>query len=166
MKLRRKAFILILSLFIVTFISVLALAFLGAGPLNYRTAMTVTREQQVHWLAVSGIEDARIKIQRDSDFPPPMGEEGLYFSYSEQVTELGTTTPLGSYEVTVDKSHSKAPYFLVIISSTGRLDRQGEEMKNTIRAEIDISPTDRRSGHEDEDNPNFYKIVNWSEEAQ
>ena len=165
MKIRRKAFILILALFIVTFISVLALAFLGAGPMNYRTAMSVTLEQQVHWLAQSGIEDARIKLQRDPDFPPSMGDEGLYFSYSEQISDLGGTSPIGSFEVTVDKSHAKDPYYLVILNSTGRLSRQGQEMKSSIRAEVDISPSDRRSGHEDEDNPNFYKIVNWSEEA-
>ncbi len=166
MKIRRKAFILILALFIVTFISVLALAFLGAGPMNYRTAMSVTLEQQVQWLARSGIEDARIKLQRDPDFPPAMGDEGQYFSYSEQISELGGSAAIGSFEVTVDKSHSQDPYFLVILNSTGRLSRNGQELKSSIRAELDISPTDRRSGHEDEDNPNFYKIVNWSEEAQ
>lgn len=163
---RRRAFFLILALFMVTFISVLALSFLGAGPLNYRTAMTVTLEQQARWLARSGVEDARVKLQRDSDFPPAMGNEGAYFSYSEQISEFGGVGTLGSYEVVVDRSHLESPYFVVVVNSTGRLVRHGQEWKSTVRAELDLSPTDRRSGHETEENPNFFRIVNWSEEAQ
>lgn len=157
MKKRPRAFFLILALFVVTFISVLALAFLTGGPLNYRTSLTIKLEQQARWLAHSGIEDARIKLQKDPNFPPPMGPEGIFYSYAEQVTNLGGGATIGSYEVIVDQSRATTPYFLIVLHSTGRIVVQGDEIKRTVRAELDVNP-DPSHG------PNYYHIVNWSEE--
>lgn len=162
MKRRSRGFFLVLALFMVTFISVMALAFLGEGQLNYRTSLTVTRELQARWLAHSGIEDARLKLQKDPDFPPPMGDEGTHYSYAEQVTDLDGKL-VGSYEVTVDQSYALAPYYLVVLECSGRLARY--DVHTRIRAELDVSPTDRRPAFAADPNPNYYQIVNWNEEG-
>lgn len=162
---RRRAFFLVLALFMVTLISVMALAFLGGGPMNYRTSLTISLEQQARWLALAGIEDARLKLQKDPDFPPPMGDEGIYYSYAEQVSDVGGGAVVGSFEVTIDQSHAAAPYYLIILDCNGLVVRQGQLTKKSVRAEIDVSPKDRRVGHETDENPNYYRIVNWSEEG-
>lgn len=162
----RRGFLLVLALFMVTFISVLALAFLGSAPLGYRTALSGTFEQQSRWLARAGIEDARLKLERDPFFPPPQGDEGKFFSYSEELQELGGAGTVGTFDVVIDQSCAEPPYALVRIYSTGRLVRRGEEVRKTICAEIDVSAKDRRAGHESEDNPNLYRIVNWNEEVE
>ncbi|MBX3169611.1 MAG: hypothetical protein KF760_19570 [Candidatus Eremiobacteraeota bacterium] len=166
MRARRRGFLLVLALFMVTFISVLALAFLGSAPLGYRTALSGTFEQQSRWLAQAGIEDARLKLERDPLFPPPEGDEGKFYSYSEEVRELGGGATVGTFDVVIDQSCAEAPYALVRIISTGRLVRQGAEIRKTICAEIDINAKDRRAGHESEDNPNLFRIVNWNEEVE
>jgi hypothetical protein len=163
---RRRGFLLILALFMVTFISILTLAFLGSAPLGYRTALNAAFEQQSRWLAQAGIEDARLKLERDPFFPPPQGDEGKFYTYSEEVRELGGGAVLGTFDVTIDHSLEEPPYYLVRITSTGRMMRQNEEIRRTVRAEIDLSPTDRRSGHETEDNPNLFRIVNFNGEVQ
>ncbi|MBN9418151.1 hypothetical protein ABS71_20435 [bacterium SCN 62-11] len=157
---------MILALFMVTFISILTLAFLGSAPLGYRTALNAVFEQQSRWLARAGIEDARLKLERDANFPPPLGDEGKFYTYSEELHPLGGGEALGTFDVIIDQSLKEAPYSLVRITSTGRLVRQNEEIRKTVRVELDISPTDRRAGHETEENPNFFKIVNWNEEVQ
>lgn len=166
MRLRRRAFLLILSLFVVTLITVLILALLGAGPMTYRSSMNSSFEQQARWLAQAGVEDVRTKLQRDYSFPPPMETEGLFFSYSEEFMPVGGGSHIGTFDVTVDLSAVVAPYYVVSITSTGRLMLQSQEVRKTIRAELDVSPKDRRTGHETETNPNFYRIINWAEEGQ
>ena len=162
----RRAFVLVVALFVVTFISLVAFAFLNSSSVGLTTVMSASVEQQALCLAQSGIADARVKLERDPLFPPPVGDDGKFFSYSEEGRDLGGGPVIGIFDVTVDQSCADAPYFLVRLTSTGRVMRQSQEIKKTVHAEIDLSPTDRRAGHTSEDNPNFYKIVNWSEEGE
>lgn len=166
MRFKPKGFMLILALFMVTFIAVLALAFLGVGASSYSSAQTTRLQQQALQLAYSGIEDARVKLQRDPLFPPSAGEETKFYSYSESVHDLASGPLIGSFEVTVDQTYQEAPYFLIRVLATGRIPNGGKEIKKTVRVELDISPNDRRTGHETDPNPNFYKIVQCSEEGQ
>ncbi|MBS2038957.1 hypothetical protein JST97_28500 [bacterium] len=166
MKLRRRAFMLIMALFMVTFIAVLALAFLGTGAAAFQGAQATRLEQQALALAYSGIEDARVKLERDPLFPPSAGEETKFYSYSETVRDLTSGPVVGSFEVTVDQTYQDSPYFLIRLLSIGRIPNSGKEIKKSVKVEIDISPNDRRVGHETDPNPNFYRIVQCSEEGQ
>ena len=165
MRATKRAFVLIVALFVVTFISMVAFAFLNSSSLELSTAMSVGLEQQALLLAQSGIADARVKLERDPLFPPPIGDDGTFFSYSEEVSDLAGGPVIGTFDVIVDHSYAEEPYYLVRLTSIGRLFRQNQEIKKSVQAEIDVSPTDRRSGHTTEVNPNLYKIVNWSEEG-
>ncbi|MFN8610733.1 MAG: hypothetical protein U0931_24545 [Vulcanimicrobiota bacterium] len=162
---RRRAFMIIVALFMVTFIAVLALAFLSTGAAGYKGALASRVEAQALQLAYSGIEDARIKFERDPLFPPPAGEETKFFSYSENVHDLAGGPVIGSFDVTLDQTYVGAPYYLIRLRSTGRVTNGGQETKRQVKVEIDLSPTDRRVGHETDPNPNFFRIVQCSEEG-
>lgn len=166
MKARRRAFMLILALFIVTFIAVLALAFLGTGSAGYKGALASQVEAQALQLAYSGVEDARLKFERDPLFPPPAGDETKLFSYGENVRDLGGGPVIGSFEVTIDQTYQGAPYYLIRLRSVGRVLRGSQETRKLVKVEIDISPNDRRIGHETDPNPNLFRIVQCSEEGQ
>lgn len=140
-------------------ITIMGLAYVGSGASGYKGATKSLATQQALCLAESGIEDARMKLEKDSYFPPPQGDEGKVFSYTEDVLDIGGGNPMGSFEVVVDKTHGAEPYYIIRLTSTGR---QQEAVKS-VRAEIDICPFDRKDPTKA--NPNLYHIINWSEEG-
>jgi hypothetical protein len=70
-------------------------------------------------LAEAGLEDARVKLNKDADFPPFGSEDQRVFSYVEPVFSLDGVTPLGSYEVIVDMRWQAPPLQVYRITSIG-----------------------------------------------
>lgn len=85
-------------------------------------------------LAEAGLEDFRLKWERDPNFPPP-GEELERFAYSEL---LGG----GRYEVEVDLRFRLAPTQILRVTSRGVLG----EASSILVGEFDLSSPPRRAG--------------------
>lgn len=165
---RRRGFLLILALFIVLLITGFGLAFLNTGALNYQGAVTAQLSQQAQILAFAGLEDARLKLERDINFPPMTDPEIKTFSYSELV-KASDSQVIGNYDITIDLTYSGTPYQVITVSSTGRVpglvnNVQGE-IKRSLKAEFDIRPLDRRAAFSSDQNPNLYRIINLSEDG-
>lgn len=91
---------------------------LGAALLSVRVgerrALVGSRQAaQARALARSGLEDARLKLGSDQNFPGPLEVGQTRFVYAE-------SWPEGSYEVTLDYTYAAVPYEVLRVVSVGR----------------------------------------------
>ncbi|MFA5504440.1 MAG: hypothetical protein WC314_15345 [Vulcanimicrobiota bacterium] len=162
--LRRRGFLLVLSLLIVILLLVLGLSFLGKRAAQYQRVGGALEAAQSRVLAQAGIQDALAKIERDISFPQ-ISIDQEFMSYTEEV--LKGSTRLGTYTVTIDGRYRLAPYFILIVTSVGESgsDAQSATTRRAFRAEIDISVNEREDhaldGDLDDPNPYYRKVINF-----
>jgi hypothetical protein len=123
---------------------ILGLTFLELNIIQIRRISMEGASTQALGIARAGLEDARIKVSKDFDFPPPLANQES-FIYKGEVREPGTSALIGAYVVRMDLRKRKAPDYEIAITSTGYL---GEDIQNpaAVRkcgAILDISPQDR-----------------------
>ena len=147
---RGSAIIAVLLLISVFF--TIGVALLARQVLAYRGAAHARAGLQALALAEAGLEDARLKLEKDVFYPPPGGPDQETFAYTEEV-RYSDGSLAGTYQVTVDRTRSKAPYWLLRVRVSGV---QGAARK-TLVAEIDASPTLR--GDPDRPNPDYFRIL-------
>lgn len=121
----------------------IGMGLVGSEASRYRAAMRTSESVQARQLALAGLEDARIKMELDVNFPPPpetgpvtgagSGSGSVYaagpdatqplFTYSEGVTIPGLKPVNGSYMVTIDSSNCSPRFwddeFLTKFDSSG-----------------------------------------------
>ena len=166
---RRRGFLLLMSLLLMAIIAVLGVGFATSRQRRYSAAARAVALAQAKALAQAGMEDARLKIERDVAFPPQVSLDQTSYSYVENVT-AGTTT-LGHYVVTVNTAFAVPPCYTLRVQSEGMVgDSNKPSATFTIAAEFDISPANAynttvgtyagngRIG-------NQYRIVNWNEDV-
>ena len=71
-----------------------------------------------HQLALSGLEDFRMKAALDESFPPPLTENAPPFSYGEELTDASGTA-LGRFQVQVSTNFAGDPTRVYRVKSTG-----------------------------------------------
>lgn len=161
---RRRGFMLIVALFLMVIVVVMGMAFLSTRGLRYTEATRSVAYRKALALARGGLEDARVKLEKDPRFPPPGGLEQTVFTYQEEVTALANGPRVGLYTVTVDTTWRKEPYGVILLTARGQVgDRDWPEATATVRAEIDVWATSRLTGTGV--NPNLYRVIRWSEEG-
>lgn len=157
---RRRAFLLVMALMLVVLLLVVGLAFLGQKALQYRSASQTQLNVQAKALAEAGLEDFRLKLERDLDFPP-MAEDGGSYAYREEV-KVGSTV-VGSYAVTIDNSYSSLPYGIVVVTSLGEAGSSSQQAvaRRALRIEVDIA----RKQRDDPalDNPTYRKVTSYQD---
>ena len=154
----RRGITLVTSLLFLALLMVMGLAFLSKRVGQYRGALAVRSAAQARAIALAGLEDARVKLDKDFAFPPPAGIDQLSFTYTESMRDIAGAE-VGSYTVTVDRSLSKWPYALVRLTSVGTLGPVDDPLaRRRLYAEIDISPT--RRGTTDP-NENLHRFINF-----
>ncbi len=159
MPLRKKGMVLALVLVLSVIVMVLGMAFIGSRAVMYQNSARLGEAAQARALAEAGLEDCRIKLDKDPGFPPPGREEQTKFSYSEDVTDSSGEL-VGYYEVTVDSSHAVGPYYVVRIDSVGRAGTRAEPVaQHTIEAELDVAVEDRASPGSP--NPRHFRFLRW-----
>lgn len=154
----RRGFALVVSFLLLLVIFVLGLGFLGKRMALYKEAVSARTSSQARVAALAGIEDVRVKLEKDGSFPPEGSAEQLQFSYSEPLQSVGGTV-VGGYTVIVDRRLRQLPYAVIRITSigwTGPADQPTATRK--IYAELDVSPVVRGSS---DPNPNFFRWINW-----
>ena len=153
-------FVLILVLLLGVVLVILGLAFLGTRSLQYIGAVRSGDAAQARALAEAGMEDARVKLDKDPDFPPAAGDEQPEFAWSEELLDADGQ-PVGYYEVEVRSTHAVYPYSVLEITSVGRVGpRASPVSQHAIVAELDISPMDH--GDQALPNPELFRFHRWT----
>lgn len=153
---RRRGFVLLLSLLLVVLLLVVGLAFLGQKALQYRSAGEAQLAAQAKALAEAGLEDFRIKLQRDLDFPRYTIDQAVS-AYSEQVSTIG------SYTVSVNATYQMQPYAILVVTSLGEVGDSARQAvsRRALRAEVDLARFVRSSPGVA--NPNYRRLTSYQD---
>lgn len=158
----KKAFVLPMVLMLCLILLVIGLSFLGARSLEYGSTPKYRQHARAQALAEAGMEDARVKLEKDQFFPPSGGYGQESFTYSEDVTDPDDGSMVGSYTVSIDISRRSQPFQIVRVLSIGtggtRADPSG---RYRIYAEMDVCPTDRNNSALP--NPKLCRWLDWRE---
>jgi len=153
----RRAFSLPLILMLSIVLLLLGLGFLNKRVSQYRGAYQTTYSLMALQLAKAGMEEARVKLEKDRDFPPQSGLDQKAFSYTEVLLPDEE-----SYTVTLDLSLREKPFSIIRITSVGTsgpMDRP--RARRVLKAELDVSEFLR--GDPSQPNPDYFELVNWQD---
>ena len=137
------------------------------GFLSHRAAQNAAAKSsqlqiQALALAESGMEDALIKLNKRSDFPPLSDVTQPAFVYSEVLFDKNGDEA-GEYVVSIDTSQaSSPPFWFITIASTGRVGPRGSPIaEKKIVGQIDTSKFMRNGTSKSQlkqVNPDFYRF--------
>ncbi len=134
-------------------LAILGAALLQRQRLAYSEATLSRHGLQALALAEAGLEDARIKLEKDGWFPPPGAPTQQRFSYSEPLDWQGKE--VGHYQVTLDLTQAFAPHHVLRVEAWGFEAEQGT--RRGLMAEFDTSP--HRRDLPNLPNPAPYKLL-------
>ena len=137
----RRGFLLITALLISVVLLLLGKGFLGSQADRYRGVKRAGETTQARALAMAGLEDARLKIQNDLRFPPPMAAGQSTFSYGETLQVGDPPQRLdGNYAVVIETAYRNDVNFeVLLITSTGSLgDPNSPTAQYQIKAEMSM----------------------------
>jgi hypothetical protein len=159
---RRRAFLLLLSLLLTTLLLVVVLGFLGARSMEFASTTRIQQSAIAQALAEAGMEDARVKLEKDLFFPPINGFNQVHFTYTEELTDPDTGVLAGTFTVTVDTRRRASPYSVFLVQALGCAGaRTNPTARYQIYAEVDCSITNRATGASP--NPRLFRYINWRE---
>ena len=132
---KRRGSLLIMVLLLLGILFALGLGYLSSRVARYRASASSRAAVQAEALAYAGLEDARVKLNRDHSFPPAGAEEQPSFTYTEELTDFDGQ-PAGYYLVSVDVLYGGSPYYLVRVTSTGAVGPRDRPLaRRTFEAE-------------------------------
>jgi Tfp pilus assembly protein PilX len=143
-KRRQSGFLVVTALMILIVLVLLGMGFLGSQANRYRSVISAAQAAQARQLAMAGLEDARIKMQNDLDFPPPpAGPDQTSFSYCENMTLGPVGQQLqGNYQVIINTAYATDPYWVFEVQSVGSLgDPLAPSAQYVLTGEIDVDPS-------------------------
>ena len=137
--------LVVMALLILGVALVAGIGLMSSQVSNYRGVNAAMESAQALALAQAGLEDARLKLERDIDFPPAGDPGQLLFTYSEDVVIDGER--VGAYRVSIDTSIASTDYDLLRITSTGLVgSSEDPRAQRTLKLDLDRD-TDRASTH-------------------
>lgn len=155
---KRRGSMLVVALLLSLLFLVLGMGFLTQRVTQYRGAFRVAEATQALACARAGLEDVRTKLNLDFAFPPPAADDQPIFSYTELLTDLGSTTPVGSYTVTVDSTYRTAPFGVLRITVVGSAgDPQQPLARRKLYAELDVMTVLRDDPYTP--NPDLFEFI-------
>ena len=151
---------LVQALLLLVLLFVLCLAILGRQTHSYSAARQSLLQAQARALAVAGVENLRVKLNKDYEWRR-LGQVGAV-SYVEEVRDPQGGTRVGAYRVTLNQVWSQPDFEVLKIESEGLLgDLEKPEARLVISALMDIRP-EPRSGAGSE-NPDLFRFIEWNE---
>lgn len=157
----KKGFTLVLTLLLSTLLLVMGLAFLGKRALEYGTVPKVQLQAVSQALAEAGMEDARVKLEKDPFFPPISGYGQESYTYSEDLLDPEDNSYVGSYTVSLNVQRKEQPYRIWRILSIGTAGpRLSPLARYRIYAELDIANEERGGAGP---NSQLFRFINWRE---
>lgn len=153
----RRGSILVAVLMLLAILFILGIAMLHKQMQAYRGATLLKEGAQAQALAEAGLEDARIKWEKDYLFPPPAAPDQVAFTYSEDLRDSAGRL-VGSYEVTVDATYAGPPALLLRITSVGTCGPRGQRAtRKRLYGELDLAVKQRANPALD--NPNLGRFL-------
>ncbi len=150
----RRGSTLLVVLLVLVILLILGMAFLTRQTHLHGAANQAQLSVAARAIAESGLEDARAKLEKDVDFPPQADPTQQSFTYSEDLTDITNTDPVGQYTVTIDLS-KKEKNGIIAITSVGRLSKD-TQIQRVLYAEID-------SSGDLATNPKFYRYIHFED---
>jgi Tfp pilus assembly protein PilX len=150
----RRGSTLLAVLLILVVLLLLGMAFLTQQTHLYGAASQAQSAVAARAIAESGLEDARAKLEKDVGFPPAADPTQETFTYSEVLTDITDTDPVGQYTVTIDLS-KKEKNGIISVTSVGSLARDNQ-VRRVLYGEIDVSG-DMAT------NSKFYRFVHFED---
>ncbi len=147
-----------------TLLLIIGMGFVAQRSLEYGSVSELQDKAQARQLAMAGIEDARVKLEKDPFFPQVGGFGQPDFTYSEELKDPSDSSLVGIYKVTIDVRLKEEPFRVVRILSAGYAgpDRANPLATYTIYAELDVATFDReKPGSE---NPKLFRFIDWREQ--
>ncbi len=137
---RRPGFALIVVLLIISLLLILGIGYIGRGVARYRAVRDTAVSSQARAIAIAGLEETRVKMDKDYYFPPQSAIDQQRMSFSERVTDLSGQV-VGIYVVTLSWVYEDDPYNMIILRSQGQVIRDGKVVgRRTIEAEFRDGP--------------------------
>ena len=159
----RRGVLLVITLLLGVILFIVGLAFLGKRAPQYKAAEQASLSVLAHAMAEAGMEDARVKLEKDNRFPPPGVGGQLLYTYSGNIYAADAVTVVGSYTVSIDSTYAKGPYSIRKVSSVGNSGPRSQIVaRQRITAELDIAVQDRNTPANP--NPTMFHYLNWREE--
>lgn len=163
---RLRGSVLILVLVLISLVFVLGIVFLAYRATQYKAARQSTLAVQARQLAWVGLEQTRVKLMKDLNFPLSGDEDQLLFGLTENVYSLDGSDLVGSYRVVVDSTYSQEPYFLIRLTVTGLVGPPDRPLaRRTLSAELDMATVARTPIGTSNPNPNLFQFVNFTDEG-
>jgi len=157
---RARGSVLVMVLLVATIFFLMGGAMLVGNSSSYRAAVLHAASTQARQFALSGLEDARVKLMKDQHFPPPGAVDQTVFGYAENVNDSDGKL-VGRYEVRVDISRRPAPFQVIILESVGSAIVDGEVLaRRRLTAELDAALTERGGS---DPNPWLFEIVQFQD---
>lgn len=156
---------LIVVLLVAALVLVLGLGFLSSNSPRYNASVYARSQAQARALAEAGLEDARVKLQKDNAFPPVTHASQTRFSYREELTDSSGDV-IGSYVVTLDWTYLVAPYYIVTVDSQGLVgSNPAQPLGNCVlHARFDLRPIDPATANGRD--ANFARMLQYWEDSQ
>lgn len=149
----RRGILLVTALMVCVVLLLVGMGLLGSQASRYEAARQSTNISQARQLALAGLEDARIKLEMDINFPPPPGPQQDLFSYSETLVTAADPNRWGTYTVVVDMTYANdIPYppplvttgHYIAVTSVGTVGPTVKPIAQyRLRAEIDNQSSGR-----------------------
>ncbi len=132
--------LIVLTLLILGIALVAGIGLMSSQVSNYRGVNAAEESAQALALAQAGLEDARIKLEKDLDFPPPGDPAQLLFTYSEDVLIDGKR--IGGYRVSIDSRLQTTDYDIIRVTSTGLVgSSEAPRAQRTLKVDLDMNLT-------------------------
>ena len=153
----RKGFLIITVLLLLIILLVLCGAYLRSQASYYKGARANSWKAGARQLALSGLEDVRLKLLKDQTFPPTDLSTNR-FTYIEQVLDEAGGV-VGTYRVTLRSDKSEKPLWILYVQCEGRLGPADNPVAtHTLTALFDLSVTPRDLSAT---NPRFRRWVQY-----
>jgi hypothetical protein len=160
--------ILIFALLLSALLLVLGAGFIAQRSLEYGAVSEVQDRAQARQLALAGMEDARVKMEKDPFFPPVGGFGQTTFTYSEDVLDPDDGDMIGIFTVTVNVGRKEEPFRVIRIQSIGSV-VEARSPDTPVRAsyriygEVDVASLER-GGAPGVENPRLFRYIDWKEQ--
>ena len=145
---------LIVVLLLLTVLLLLGMAFLTQQSHLFGASSQAQFSVVARALAEAGLEDARVKLEKDPNFPPPADPNQPVFTYSEQVTNITNTENIGQYSVSIDVSKRESNE-IIAVTSIGSVGDNANTQR-VLYAELDLSGDLGSNSH-------FFRFVHFED---
>lgn len=154
MRIPKRAFLLITVLLLISILFVLCGAYLYSQVSYYRAARSMSWKAGARQLALSGLEDVRVKLMKDWKFPP-LSLTQRRFTYVERVLDAEGSL-VGTYRVTLQSHYMDKPFSVLYVQCEGHLGPPEQPVaSHTVTALCDLQPLHRNGGGTP--NPKLYR---------